>query len=76
VWDEVLDQAKYQDEHIIKTIRALSYADQHHHDVGFLKQETYAHVALMLLDNVASVNDWEFDGVGFERVWKEWPDRH
>jgi hypothetical protein len=71
----VLDQTKYKDEHIVKTVRALSYADQHHHDVGLLKQETYVNVARMVLDHVESSDDWDFGGVGFEAVWKAWPDR-
>jgi hypothetical protein len=71
----VLDHSKYQDEHIIKTVRALSYADQHHHDVGLLKQETYVNVARMVLDYVVSSRDWDHDGIGFETVWKAWPDR-
>lgn len=71
IWDEALDHTKYEDEHVVKTIRALSYADQHHHDVGLLKQETYINVAQMVLDNVKSSRDWDHSGhLGFDQVRK------
>lgn len=75
IWNAVLDQSQYQDEHIIKTIRALSYADKHHRDIGLLKQGSYLGLARMLVDNVTSSSDWEHQGVGFEETWKEVPDR-
>jgi hypothetical protein len=75
IWDQVLDQTKYLDEHIIKTIRALSYADKHHHNIGFLQQGSYLGVAQMVVDHVTSSRDWDHQGVGFEQVWKAWPDR-
>jgi hypothetical protein len=76
IWDAVLDLSKYTDEHVVKTIRSLSYADQHHIDIGLLKQEMYLSVAKLVVDHITSVSNWDFEGVGFEQNWKEWPDRH
>jgi len=75
IWDAVLNHTKYQDEHIIKTIRALSYADQCHHDIGFLKQESYLGIARMVIDNITSSEDWDRNGLGFDESWRHVPDR-
>eukprot|EP01087_Luapelamoeba_hula_P009154 TRINITY_DN2347_c0_g1_i2.p1 TRINITY_DN2347_c0_g1~~TRINITY_DN2347_c0_g1_i2.p1 ORF type:complete len:446 (-),score=85.88 TRINITY_DN2347_c0_g1_i2:178-1515(-) len=73
--DAVLDEKKYNDEHVVKTIRALSYAERNHVDIGLLAPESYLGAARMVIDQFARGEDWEHDGVGFKESWSNWPDR-
>lgn len=73
IWQAVLGHN--QDEHIVKTIRALSYADRHHRDMGFLGRGAYLGVARMVVDNITPKHSWDHMGVGFEETWKDVPAR-